>query len=48
MKTFKFNVSLKAEVDAFSESDAWDAIQELFGVGKDCGVVVTECEYSEL
>lgn len=47
MEKFTYNVSLTVEVEAFDDSDAWDAIQEAFGVGETGAVTVTECEYKE-
>ena len=47
MNSFKYTVKLEVEVEAFDESDAWDALQDAFGVGENMGVVVTECEYKE-
>ena len=35
------------EVEAFDESDAWDALQDAFGIGDQAGVVVTKCDYEE-
>lgn len=48
MNTFKYKVTLTVEVEAFDESDAWDAIQETYGVGNDMGIAVTDCEYKEI
>lgn len=47
METFKYTVKLEVEIEAFDESDAWDAIQEAFGVGETGAVIVTSCEYKE-
>lgn len=47
MDKFKYTVKIEVEIEAFDESDAWDAIQEAFGVGETGAVVVTECEYRE-
>lgn len=47
MDKFKYTVRLEVEVDAFDESDAWDAVQDAFGIGENMGVVVTDCEYKE-
>lgn len=38
---------MTVEVDAFNESDAWDCVQDAFGVGENAGVLVTDCEYRE-
>lgn len=47
MNTFRYTVKLEVEVEAFDESDAWDAVQDAFGVGDELGVRVTDCEYKE-
>lgn len=48
METFKYQVKLTVEVEAFDESDAWDAVQDAFGIGEELGVTVTDCEYKEV
>ena len=48
METFKYIVTLNVEVEAFDESDAWDAVQDAFGIGEEMGVRVTDCEYNEV
>jgi len=47
MNTYKYTVKLTVEVEAFDESDAWDAVQEAFGIGETGAVTVTDCEYKE-
>lgn len=47
MDKFRYTVKLEIEIEAFDESDAWDAVQEAFGVGHTGAVVVTACEYRE-
>lgn len=47
MDTFQYEIKLKVEVEAFDESDAWDAVQEAFGIGETGAVTVTDCEYKE-
>ena len=47
MDTFTYTVRLTVEVEAFDESDAWDAVQDAFGVGDNMGVTVIDCEYRE-
>ena len=47
MDKYEYTVQLKVEVEAFDDSDAWDAIQEAFGVGTTGAVTVTDCEYKE-
>lgn len=48
MDTFRYKVTLVVEVEAFDESDAWDAVQDAFGIGDQTGVVVTKCDYQEV
>lgn len=48
MEKYRYKVSLVVEVEAFDESDAWDAVQDAFGIGEELGVTVTDCEYKEL
>lgn len=48
MDKFKYTVKLAVEIEAFDESDAWDAIQEAFGIGQTGAVMVTDCEYKEV
>lgn len=45
MNKYKFKVTMVVEVEAFEESDAWDALQENFGIGEEYGVTVTSCEF---
>lgn len=45
MDKFKYQVNLVVEVEAFDESDAWDMVQERFGIGEDLGITVLDCEY---
>jgi hypothetical protein len=47
METYKYEVILEVEVEAFDESDAWDAVQDAFGIGETGAVTVTDCEYRE-
>lgn len=47
MEKYKWTVKLEVEIEAFDESDAWDAVQEAFGVGETGAVNVTSCEYRE-
>lgn len=47
MNTYKYTVKLTVEVEAFDDSDAWDAVQEAFGIGETGAVMVTDCEYKE-
>lgn len=48
MNSFKYEVKLVVEVEAFDESDAWEALQDNFGIGESSGVIVTDCEYREV
>lgn len=42
----KYSVRLVVEVEAFDEDDAWDALQDAFGVGENGpGITVTDCEW---
>lgn len=47
MDKYEYTVKMVVEVEAFDEGDAWDAIQEAFGVGTTGAVTVTDCEYKE-
>lgn len=47
MNTYRYTIKLEVEVEAFDDSDAWDAVQDAFGVGEEMGVKVTDCEYKE-
>lgn len=47
MNTYSYTVKMTVQVEAFDESDAWDAVQDAFGIGEDLGVTVTSCEYRE-
>lgn len=48
MNTYRYKIVQTVEVEAFNESDAWDAIQDEFGVGEQMGIKVIDCEYKEL
>lgn len=45
METYVYEVKLTVQVPAFSEDDAWEAIQDNFGVGEYGDVSVTDCEW---
>ena len=47
MNKYKYTVTLTVEVEAFDDSDAWDALQDAFGIGDQMGVRVLDCEYKE-
>lgn len=48
MNTYSYKVTLTVTVDAFDESDAWDAVQDTFAIGDEMGLKVTDCEYKEI
>ena len=48
MDTYRYKIVLTVEVDAFDESDAWEAVQDEFGIGEQMGVTITDCEYKDL
>lgn len=47
MKSFKYKISLVVEVEAFDAGDAWEAVQDAFGIGDNMGITVLDCEYEE-
>lgn len=48
MDKYSYSIKLEVEVEAFDESDAWDAVQEAFGAGETGAVTVTSCTYKEI
>jgi hypothetical protein len=42
MDTYTFTVSLEVQVEAFSEDDAKELVEDVFGPGSDCGVEVVD------
>jgi len=48
MNTYRYRVVLEVEVPAFDQADAWEMLQDAFGIGENCGTNVTECEYKEV
>jgi hypothetical protein len=44
MDTFKYKVQLTVEVQAFDANDAWEAVQDTFGLGDQSGLSVTDFE----
>lgn len=47
MNKIRYEVSLIVEVEAFDEDDAWDALQDTFGIGENSpGVRVVESEWT--
>lgn len=47
MKTFRYDVSLVVEVQAFNEIDAEEAVRDAFGLGDVCGIEVVESEVGD-
>lgn len=47
MKTFRYNVSLVVEVEAFDEIDGAEAVRDAFGLGDQCGMEIVESEVGE-
>jgi len=48
MNVYRYSVVLDVEVDAFDQGDAWEAVQDAFGIGEQLGVRVVDCEYTEI
>lgn len=48
MDKFRYKVELTVEVEAFDAGDAWDAVQDTFGIGEQSGLTVTDFEAWEL
>lgn len=47
MNKYKYVIQITAEVEAFDEDDAWDAIQDTFGIGESgSGITVIESEWT--
>lgn len=42
MNTYIVSVNLQVEVQAFSEEDALESVEDVFGLGDTCGLNVTE------
>lgn len=47
MNTYRVQVSLEVEVQAFDEGDALTAVEDCFGPGDSCGLKVTEFEIND-
>lgn len=47
MRTFRYSINLVAEVQAFDEIDAEDAVRDAFGLGDVCGIEIVESEVGE-
>lgn len=41
-----YEVKLRVEIKAFSPDDAEAVVEETFGVGDNCGALVTEATYT--
>lgn len=48
MNKFRYSVILTVEVEAFDASDAWDVLQDNFGIADEGDIVVVDCEYQDL
>lgn len=48
MKKFRYRVSMEVEVQAYDQTDAFEAVQDVFGIGEEMGVNVVDCEYEDL
>lgn len=44
MDTFRYKVELTVEVESFDAGDAWEAIQDTFGIGESGSLTVTDFE----
>ncbi|QIN94087.1 hypothetical protein PP459_gp146 [Streptomyces phage Wakanda] len=44
MKRYVYSVLLQVEVEAFSEADAHEAVEDCFGEGSNCGLNVLDFE----
>ncbi len=44
MDKFKYKVQITVEVEAFDAGDAWEAVQDTFGIGPNGSVTVTDFE----
>lgn len=47
MEKFRYRVVLDVEIEAFDSADAWEAVQDAYGIGEDAGILVTNCKYEE-
>lgn len=48
MEKFEYTVKMTVQIEAWDESDAWEALQDAFAIGDQLGVTVTDCEYREV
>jgi hypothetical protein len=46
--TFEYLLTVKVKVTAFDQTDAEDAIKDVFGTGDDCGVTVTDLDIKKV
>lgn len=44
MEKFKYKVQVEVEVEAFDAGDAWEAVQDNFGLGPQGDLTVTDFE----
>lgn len=42
MNSYRVSIALEVEVPAFSEQDALEAVEDVFGMGDTCGLEVVE------
>lgn len=47
METYTFEVCLTVEVEAFTESDAYDMLHDHFDTGSDAGVEILDAEFTK-
>jgi hypothetical protein len=47
MRTFRFDVSLVVEAQAFDHLDAEEMIRDAFGLGEVCGLDIVESEVGD-
>ena len=47
METYEFEVCLTVKVQAFTESDAYDLLNDTFGPGEDAGIEIVTSEIKE-
>jgi hypothetical protein len=42
MNTYEFVLEVKVRVEAYSDTDAREIVEDVFGPGDDCGLEVTD------
>jgi hypothetical protein len=47
MNKYIVSVNLQVEVEAFGKADAFEAVEDVFGVGDSCGLNVVEFDVLE-